>query len=148
MNKLRLGIAALITGLVLSQAAMAHGERGDRGERGHRADDPRYEYDANFDRRTLRGLELSEEQREQIKGMMELHRDQHKTERDEVRAARDNLRQLAQAEALDQSALTDAANELAMIAARQRVARINLLHEIKRVLNEEQRAELAARRGR
>ena len=49
---------------------------------------------------------------------------------------------------LDQSALTDAANELAMIAARQRVARINLLHEIKRVLNEEQRAELAARRGR
>ena len=148
MNKLRLGIAALITGLVLSQAAMAHGERGDRGERGHRADDPRYEYDANFDRRTLRGLELSEEQREQIKGMMELHRDQHKTERDEVRAARDNLRQLAQAEALDQSALTDAANELAMIAARQRVARINLLHEIKQVLNEEQRAELAARRGR
>lgn len=148
MNKLRLGIAALITGLVLSQAAMAHGERGDRGERGHRTDDPRYEYDANFDRRTLRGLELTEEQRQQIKGIVELHRDQHKTERDEIKVARDNLRELAQDEALDQSALTNAANELATIAARQRVARINLLHEIKQVLNEEQRAELAARRGR
>ncbi len=148
MNKLRLGIAALITGLTLSQGVMAHSERGDRGERGHRADGPRCEYDANFDQRTLRGLELSEEQREQIKGMMELHRDQHKTERDEVKAARDNLRQLAQSEALDQSALVNAANELAMIEARQRVARITLLHEVKQVLNEEQRAELAARRGR
>ena len=148
MNKLRLGIAALISGLVLSQGAMAHGERGDRGERGHRADGPRFEYDANFDRRALRGLELTEEQREQIKGIVELHRDQHKTERDEVKAARDNLRQLAQDEALDQSALIDAANELAMIEARQRIARINLLHEMKQVLNEEQRAELAARRER
>lgn len=145
MNKLRLTIGALITGLVISQGAVAHG---DRGERGLFSDEGRHGHELNFNREALRGLDLSDTQRQEIKAIIEQHRQQNEANRGGLRAARDKLRQLAREDVLDQDAVTDAANDLARLTAQERVAQIRLRHEVKQILNEQQLAVLTSRRNR
>lgn len=109
-------------------------------ERGHQGHGP----SAGLHMKALKGLDLTDVQKEQIKTLMEQHR-ATMPKRDEVKPEMDQLKALVQADSFDEAAVR------ALLESKQKdkldheVARAKLQFEINKVLTVEQKAKLAER---
>lgn len=108
-------------------------------DRGHEGDGPA----AGFHMKALKGLDLTEAQKDQIKTLMEQHR-ASMPKRDELKPEMEQLKALVQADTFDEAVR-------ALLESRQKdkldheVARAKLQFEIHKVLTVEQKAKLAER---
>lgn len=99
---------------------------------------------AGFHMKALKGLDLTDAQKDQIKTLMEQHR-ATMPKRDELKSEMDQLKALVQDDTFDEAAVR------ALLEAKQKdkldheVARAKLQFEINKVLTVEQKAKLAER---
>ena len=92
--------------------------------------------------RALRGLDLTEAQRDQI---FKIHHDQAPAFRDQmkkVRASREELQKLARADKFDQAAVRRAADTQAKAISDMAVMRVQAANQVRQVLTPEQRTKL------
>lgn len=87
-------------------------------------------------------LKLTDDQREQIKGLFKEAAGQNKAVRDKLAVGRQKMRQLIEADTFDDAAVKALATEQAGLQAELSIARARLLHQVRTVLTPEQR-ELA-----
>jgi len=93
-------------------------------------------------------LDLSDSQRDQVKGVLRSHKDAILEDIRTVRAAKLALRQSIDAPSLDEAAIREKAAELGRAEGDAAVLRAQLKAEILPVLNDEQKQKLAAFRSR
>jgi protein CpxP len=86
----------------------------------------------------LRQLDLTDAQREQIRGIVQSHRDELKGIADRMRAARQKMQQASGGEAVDESAVRAASADLATALADGSVLRGRVRQEVFSVLTPEQ----------
>ena len=86
----------------------------------------------------LRELELTDAQREQVKAIMESHREGQKAAGDKLMAARKALHEAVAAEAFDEAAIRAAAGELGTAEADAAVLRARIHAEVFAILTPEQ----------
>jgi Spy/CpxP family protein refolding chaperone len=100
--------------------------------------------------RMIEYLDLSAEQQEQMQQLRARHRDETEEVRDRLRAAHDRFADLAHAETLDETALREAASEMAGARAEMMVSRAAMRNEMRQILTPEQleRFEQMDRRNR
>lgn len=129
----RRGLAA--TGVALALAALAAGaaahQRGPDGVR-----------------RILRQLELTGEQREAIRGVVQQHRESGQALRQRAADARRALNEAVTSGAADETRIRALAGELAPLTADAAVRRASLYAGIRELLTDPQRAELDEMRDR
>lgn len=129
-------IALLFSGL-LATTSISSFAGPDRGHEGHGPE-------AGLHMKALRGLDLTDSQKEQIKMLMDQHR-ATMPKRDEVKPEMDQLKALVQADSFDEAAVR------ALLEAKQKdrldqdVSRAKLQFDINKVLTVEQKAKLAER---
>ncbi len=122
------GVAlALVAGTVLAVSAAAQGRGGPRGIG-----------------RVLRQLDLTDDQREAVRGAAERHRESGRSLRQQLGAARQALRDEVRSGAADETAIRGLAAEVAPLAADAAVRRAALYAEIRGLLTDDQRARLEA----
>ncbi len=92
--------------------------------------------------RVLRHLDLTDEQHEAIHSVMEQHRESGRSLREQLSAARRNLRDSVQSGTADETAIRALAAEVAPLAADAAVQRAALHAEIRGLLTDTQRAQL------
>ncbi|MCA1930244.1 Spy/CpxP family protein refolding chaperone [Rheinheimera sp.] len=109
-------------------------------ERGHEGHGPAM----GFHLKALKGLDLSEAQKEQIKALMEQHR-ATMPKPDQVKPEMEQLKALVQAESFDEAAVRALLESKQKDKLDQDVARAKLQFEINKVLTTEQKAKLAER---
>lgn len=93
-------------------------------------------------------LDLSDSQRDQIKGVLKSHKDEILQEMRDVRSARLALRRAIDSSPADEAAIRGKASELGKAEGDAAVLRARLKAEILPVLNDEQKEKLAAFRSR
>jgi Spy/CpxP family protein refolding chaperone len=86
----------------------------------------------------LRGLDLSDTQQEQIKAVMESHRDEQKAIGDRMRTAREALRDAIEADTFDEAAIRAAAARIGAVEADAAVLQGKIRAEIVALLTPEQ----------
>ena len=86
----------------------------------------------------LRGLDLTDAQREQVKAVMELHRDEQKAIGDRMRTARKALHEAIAADMLDENAIRAKAIEVGTIEADAAVLQARIHAEVFALLTPEQ----------
>ena len=86
----------------------------------------------------MRGLDLTDAQREQVRAIMESHRDQQKAIGDRMQAARKALRAAIEAETADEVAIRAAAAEIGAIEADAAVLQAKIRGEVFGLLTPEQ----------
>jgi Spy/CpxP family protein refolding chaperone len=99
--------------------------------------------------RGLRELDLSDVQREQIRGIVESHQAAFRDIGDRMRAAHEGMETLIGADAVDEAAIRAKSAELAAVQADAAVLRARVHHDVFGVLTAEQQArakELRAQR--
>ena len=94
--------------------------------------------------RALRHLDLTDEQHEAIRGVVRRHREDGRSLRQELGAARQALRDEVRSGAADETAIRALAAEVAPLAADAAVRRAALRAEIRELLTDEHRAQLEA----
>ena len=99
-------------------------------------------------RRILRQLELTGEQREAIRGVVQQHRESGQALRQRVADARRALNEAVTSGAADETRIRALADELAPLTADAAVRRASLYAGIRELLTEPQRAELDELRDR
>ena len=125
------GIAlALVAGTLLAVGAAAQG-RGGPGRIGG----------------VLRLLDLTDEQREAIRGAVQRHREGGRSLRQELGAARQALRDEVRSGGADEAAIRALAAAVAPLAADAAVRRAALHTEIRELLTDEQRTQLETLRA-
>ena len=92
-------------------------------------------------------LDLSDSQRDQIKGVLKGHKDAILTNIRSVRAARLALRRAIEAETIDEGAIRRKAADLGRAEGEAAVLRAQIKAEILPVLNDDQKEKLAAFRS-
>ncbi len=86
----------------------------------------------------LRGLDLTDAQREQVKAIMESHRDEQKAIGDRTQAARKALHEAIAADAFDETAVRAKAAEIGAVEADAAVLQARIKSEIFAILTPEQ----------
>ena len=86
----------------------------------------------------MRGLDLTDAQREQVRAIMESHRDQQKAIGDRMQAARKALRAAIEAETADENAIRAAAADIGAIEADAAVLQAKIRGEVFGLLTPEQ----------
>ncbi|MGE3843661.1 MAG: Spy/CpxP family protein refolding chaperone [Vicinamibacterales bacterium] len=94
----------------------------------------------------LRGLGLSDAQRQQIRSITESHRSDFRTLAARLRTAQDGLRETTTAETMDEAAIRNAAAQLADVQADAAVLRARVRQEVWNVLTPEQQQKATAAR--
>jgi Spy/CpxP family protein refolding chaperone len=87
-------------------------------------------------------LDLSDAQREQVKGIVESHREEHRAVADRARAAREALEAAVTADAFDEGTVRARSADVASIEADLFVAQARLRSEVLQILTADQRAQL------
>lgn len=95
----------------------------------------------------LRALDLSDAQRDQIKGIAESHRDEWKALADRARPAHEALRAAVSAGSVDETLIRAKSADVAAVEADMNVARARVAAEIVPLLTPDQKAKLNARLG-
>jgi protein CpxP len=135
------GAVVLLTAAVLVTATVwARQESGDEGcgprfGRMHRA------FGGGFDGFALRQLDLTDDQREQIRSIREQNRESARAVGQKVMAARKGLRDAAAAETIDEAAIREAANVLATAEAEAAINHARIHAQVWKVLTPEQQAK-------
>ncbi len=129
--KTLIGVSAIALGLAAAHPSMARG--GDRG--------------MNVER-LARHLDLNEQQRTEIAGIIEESQTEAEAFRDAIHDTREQLTALTNAETFDEDAAKELANAQAESRAELIVLRARTRHEIGTVLTAEQREKLAQKRER
>ncbi|MBP8227735.1 MAG: Spy/CpxP family protein refolding chaperone [Pararheinheimera sp.] len=130
-------VIALVFSGLLATTSISSFAGSDRGHEGHGPA-------AGFHMKALKGLDLTEAQKDQIKTLMAQHR-ASMPKRDELKPEMEQLKALVQADTFDEAAVR------ALLESRQKdkldheVARAKLQFEINKVLTVEQKAKLAER---
>lgn len=93
---------------------------------------------------TLGQLDLSDAQREQVRAIMQRHREEQRTLATRTRTARRALDQAAEAPTVDEAAIRTAAGTLAEAEAQMALMRARVRAEVLEVLTPEQRAKAEA----
>ena len=124
-GRIAAGVALVAVVALAAGAGLAAQGRGDRGVFGG----------------TLRSLDLSDEQRESVRGAVREHRDGGAAARQALRAAQRKLREAVTAEVVDEAAIRAAAAEAAALRADAAVRRAELHADILALLTSDQRAE-------
>lgn len=88
------------------------------------------------------GLNLTDAQREQIKGMAESHRDEWKALADRARTAHEALMAVEMSDSIDENAIRAKSADVAAVEADMAVARAHSRAEVFQVLTADQKAEL------
>lgn len=132
-------IALLFSGLVAatSISSFAGPERGHEAHDGHGAKH-------GWHLRALKGLDLTDAQKEQIKTLTEQHR-ASMPKHDEMKSDMTELKALVQAESFDEAAVRALFESKQKDRLDHEVARAKLQFEINKVLTVEQKAKLAER---
>jgi protein CpxP len=91
----------------------------------------------------LRQLDLTEAQRDQVKAIMESHKEQMQATGEKVREARKAVEAAIAAETVDEAAIRNAHAQLAQAMADGAVLRANVRHEVMQILTPEQKAKAA-----
>jgi protein CpxP len=130
--------AALISGgaLVLAQSAEGPGAHGPRGPRG--GPGGRMEFG-------LRGIELTDAQRQQVQTIMASHRDELQQVGEKVREAHRAFAQATSAETIDEAAIRTASTVVASAMADEGILRARIRSEVNGILTAEQREQLKTR---
>jgi protein CpxP len=90
----------------------------------------------------FRELDLSDDQRAQIKQIAESHRDEFRAAGEKVRAAHDGLRALVDADTIDEGAIRAKSTEIAAAEAEVMILNAKVRKESMQVLTSEQLAKL------
>jgi protein CpxP len=98
--------------------------------------------------REYRRLDLSDDQKAQIKTIAESHQAEFKAVRDKVRAAREGLRTLLQAETLDEAAVRAKSVEVAAAEADVAILGAKVRAQTQQVLTAEQLQQLKDQRAK
>ena len=130
------GLATLIAIPVLAQTGPPGRRHGPPP-----GDGPRME-------RIFERLDLTDEQREQVRGVLDGHSEATAAEREELRTRREALMELVRAPEIDEAAIRAAAGEVAAIKTDLLVARAALHQELRQLLTPEQIEQLEELRER
>lgn len=95
----------------------------------------------------LKRLDLTQEQRAQVRDIISAHREEMRSHADALAAARETLMETMEAESLDESAVREAHRALAGVKEEMAVLRARMFHEIKGILTPEQNARLVQMRA-
>lgn len=95
-------------------------------------------------RQMAKALRLTKEQREQIRGIFEKHREGLAPQRKELRAGRDALRELMQADKPDEAAIRAQVGKVSATQAELAVLRAKMFAEVRAVLTPEQQKKFKA----
>jgi Spy/CpxP family protein refolding chaperone len=87
-------------------------------------------------------LNLSDAQRDQVKGMVDSHRDEHQAIAERARAAHDALQVAVTADQFDEGTIRARSAEVASVDADIAVAQARLRNEVLQILTADQRAQL------
>ena len=87
-------------------------------------------------------LDLTDDQKAQLKQIAESHRDEFRAAGEKMRAARDGMQALIEADSLDESAIRAKAAEIANAEADTMILNAKLRHESLQILTSEQQAKL------
>lgn len=129
-------IALLFSGLLAATSISSFAAP----ERGHQGHGP----SAGLHMKALKGLDLTDAQKEQIKTLMEQHR-ATMPKRGEAKPEMDQLKALVQADSFDEAAVRALLESKQKDKLEHEVARAKLQFEINKVLTVEQKAKLAER---
>ena len=92
------------------------------------------------------GLDLSDDQREQLKKIAESHQAEFKAAGDKVRAAHEGMRALTDADTIDEAAIRAKSAEIAAANAELMILRAKVRKESMQILTADQLAKLKERR--
>jgi len=90
----------------------------------------------------FRELDLSDDQKAQLKSIAESHRDEFRAAGDKARAAHDGMQALMEADAIDEAAIRAKSAEIAATEADVMILNAKVRHESLQVLTSEQQAKL------
>ena len=132
--------AALISGSALALAqGPGPGMPGPRGFGGGHGPGPGMDFG-------LRGLDLSDAQREQVKTIVDSHRDELRQVGEKMREAHKAFAEATNAETIDEAAIRAKSTAVASAMADEAVLRAKVRAEVLTVLTAEQQEQLKARR--
>jgi Spy/CpxP family protein refolding chaperone len=89
-------------------------------------------------------LDLSDAQRDQLKGMLDAHREETKAVADRVRSSREALQAAVTADSFDEGTIRARSADLASVEADMAVAQARLRTAVLQILTPEQRTQLTA----
>ena len=130
-------VAALIGGgtFAFAQAAQGHDGHGPRGPRGGPG-----RMDLG-----LRGIDLTDEQRQQVQTIMESHRDELRQAGNKMREAHRAFAEATSAETIDEAAIRTASTSIASAMADEGILRAKVRSEVSGILTAEQREQIKTR---
>lgn len=96
----------------------------------------------------FRGLDLTDAQREQVRAIMQSHQAEFTQVGEKVRAARDGMHALVNADTLDEAAIRAKATEAAAAEADAAILNAKVRAEVKGILTAEQLEKMKALQGR
>lgn len=121
----------------------AYADHGDCGPGQHHMRSERHDPGAHFDRLADK-LELTDEQKAQIKSWREEKQAQRGERRDDLRKIHREMRALMNADTLDEAAIRAKARELADIHADQAIEHARFMQHLRTILTPEQLKKLEA----
>jgi len=131
MSKLlKVTVLVIATALMMPQAALAGGDR-HRDDHGDRSEFKHY----------AKKLDLSSEQREQIKALMKTAREEVKPLREKRKELVAKARKIALSEDIDRDALEKVSEQAAIVHAQMSELRWVMYHEIRALLTQEQQTK-------
>jgi protein CpxP len=134
--------AALATGTTAAAAQAppeAGAQAGPRGPRGFRGPGGPGDFG-------LRGIELTDAQRDQVRAIVDRHRDELGQVRDKLREAHRGLAEATRAESIDEATVRARAAAIGNLMADEAILRARIHGEILPILTAEQRQTLQERR--
>jgi protein CpxP len=90
----------------------------------------------------FRELDLTDDQKAQMKSIAESHRDEFRAAGEKARAAHDGMQALLEAETIDEAAIRAKSTEVAAAEADMMILNAKVRHESMQVLTSEQQAKL------
>lgn len=90
----------------------------------------------------FRELDLTDDQKAQLKSIAESHRDEFRAAGEKARAAHEGMQALMDADAIDEAAIRAKSAEIAAAEADVMILNANVRHESLQVLTSEQQAKL------
>ena len=140
-----LGVVAMLSGSLLAQAPDSPGSRGERGRRGHGL----MGMGRGLEGLPLRGLDLTDAQREQVRGIMTARQADFTAIGERLRTAHEAQRQAVTRVPVDENEIRARVSEASAVEADFAILRARIHEQVYQVLTPEQQAKaktLAAER--
>jgi len=148
MNKKTL-IAGLLVSSLASSIAIAHPEFESDAERAEFKEKMRHgmhhrkEGRKDLFRAAFKKLDLTDEQKEQLKTIKSANKETFKAKRKDIMELKKQVRELTEAEQIDEGAIKALSLQIAELKAEQVIKGAQLKQEMMKVLTDEQRAKLS-----